>query len=291
MQRYLAVRPVSDTGIRLFCFHHAGAGALAFAGWQRRVGPGVSVLPVRLPGRETRRREDRITDGARLVEELQNDLGPLLDEPHAFYGHSMGALVAYRFAQHRVRTGQRPPRLLSVGACSAPQLPAPLLQTLLRPELPDEELILSLGGHDSIPAPLRNRIGWLTATLATLRADLTLAQDLRQAPVTGLPCPLDAYAGEADPLVPATEVRAWKHCTTHRFRLRPVRGTHFFVRGRDVPRAVGEALRSAGDPATGAAAVPTETPRPDTARADLARQDTTRHDAAPHRAGPRPAHG
>ncbi|MCX2923025.1 thioesterase II family protein [Streptomyces sp. NEAU-W12] len=286
MQRYLAVRPVSGTGIRLFCFHHAGAGALAFAGWQRRVGPGVSVLPVRLPGRETRRREDRITDAARLVEELQDDLGPLLDEPHAFYGHSMGALVAYRFAQHRAHTGQRPPRLLAVGACSAPHLPAPLLQTLLRPELPDEELILSLGGHDSIPAPLRDRIGWLTATLATLRADLALAQNLRQAPVTGLPCPLDAYAGEADPLVPDTEARAWKHCTLHRFRFRPVRGTHFFVRGRDVPRAVGEALRCDGDPTTEPGTAPAETPRP-----DLARQDTARHDAAPHRAGPRPAHG
>ncbi|MFE9770437.1 thioesterase II family protein [Streptomyces sp. NPDC005931] len=231
-------------GIRLFCFHHAGAGALAFAGWQRRVGADVSVLPVRLPGRETRRREDRVTDGARLVDELQSDLGEFLDEPHAFYGHSLGALVAYRFAQYRVAAGLRPPALLAVGACSAPQLPAPLIQTLLRPELPDEELIRSLGGQDSIPAPLRSRIGWLSGTLATLRADLLLAQSLRQPPVTALPCPLDAFAGEVDPLVNATEVHAWKHCTTNRFRFTAVRGTHFFVRGRDVPRAVGEALRS-----------------------------------------------
>ncbi|WP_345034777.1 thioesterase II family protein [Streptomyces sannanensis] len=248
VQRYLAVRPASGRdGVRLFTFHHAGGGAMTFAGWQRRVGPGVSVLPVRLPGRESRRREERITDGARLVEELQSDLGSLLDEPHAFYGHSLGALVAYRFAEHRVCAGLRPPERLAVGACSAPQLPAPLIETLVSPELPDEELILSLGDQQSIPAPLRNRIGWLAGTLATLRADLLLAQDLRSTPVTALPCPLDGYAGEIDPLVSVTEVHAWKHCTTSRFRLRTVRGTHFFVRGRDVPREVGESLRSAFD--------------------------------------------
>ncbi|MFI8965355.1 thioesterase II family protein [Streptomyces sp. NPDC053493] len=259
VQRYLAVRPASGRdGVRLFCFHHAGGGAMTFAGWQRRIGTGVSVLPVRLPGRETRRREERITDGDLLMRELQEDLGELLEEPYAFYGHSLGALVAYRFAEHRIRSGQRPPELLAVGACSAPQLPAPLIETLLSPELPDEQLILSLGDQQSIPAPLRNRIGWLAGTLATLRSDLLLAQNLRSAPVTALPCPLEAFAGEVDPLVSAAEVHAWKHCTTTRFRLRTVRGTHFFVRGRDVPREVGEALRSA---ATGPeAARPDATP-------------------------------
>ncbi|WP_128976631.1 thioesterase II family protein [Streptomyces roseicoloratus] len=263
MQRYLAVRPgPASDGVRLFCFPHAGAGAMSFAGWQKRVGPGVAVLPVRLPGRESRRREERITDGARLVAELQDDLGPLLDEPHAFYGHSLGALVAYRFAEHRVRAGRRPPELLAVGACSAPQLPAPILETLLSPELPDEELITALGDKESIPAPLRNRIGWLAGTLATLRTDLLLAQDLRSTPVTALPCPVEAFAGEVDPLVSAPEVHAWQDCTTTRFRLRTVRGTHFFVRGRDVPRAMGEALRA---PATG--------------------PDAARPGAAPHQAG------
>ncbi|MFF9812496.1 thioesterase II family protein [Streptomyces sp. NPDC014006] len=244
MQRYLAVRPLTgENGIRLFCFHHAGGGAMSFAGWRQRVGPGISALPVRLPGRETRRKDPRITDGARLVEELDADLGGLLDEPYAFYGHSMGALAAYRFAEHRVRTGQRPPELLAVGACSAPQLPSPLVDALLRPELPDEELIASLGGHESIPAPLRSRLSWLHGTLATLRADLFLAQSLRSAPMTPLPCSLAAYASEVDPLVSPAEVRSWEHCTTARFTFRTVLGTHFFVRGRELPRAVGEALR------------------------------------------------
>ncbi|MHC0432323.1 thioesterase II family protein [Streptomyces sp. O3] len=250
MQRYLAVWPESgDSRVRLFCFHHAGGGALSFAGWRQRVGDDVSVLPVRLPGRETLRAQDRITDGERLLNELDRDLGPLLDEPYAFYGHSLGALVAYRLAQRRVRSGHRPPRLLAVGACPAPQLDSPLLNTALSPDLPDAALIQALGDQEAIPAPLRDRPGWLRGTLATLRADLLLARSLRRGPVTPLPCPLDAYAGENDPLLgDGDDVAAWEHCTTARFRFQKVLGTHFFVRDRDVPHAVGETLRSATVP-------------------------------------------
>jgi len=252
VHRYLAVRPKAGaTGTRLLCFHHAGAGALSFAGWLNRVGAGVSVLPVRLPGRETRVREPRITDPGQLVEELQHDLGPLLEEPYAFYGHSMGALVAYRFAQARLAAGLRPPRLLLVGACSAPQLPSALLDRADLDGLDDERLMAAMTDEESMPEALLRRPDRLRTTLDTLRADLRLAQGLREAPIVRLPCPVEAFAGADDRMVTIPQVRAWEHCTSAGFRLRTVPGAHFFVRGREVPRAVGQALDSAAPVTTG----------------------------------------
>ncbi|MER6128497.1 alpha/beta fold hydrolase [Streptomyces sp. NPDC001795] len=246
MHRYLAVRPKAHgAGTRLLCFHHAGAGAMAFAGWRQRVGPDVDVLAVRLPGRETRLREPRITDAGQLVEELQQDLGPLLEEPYALYGHSMGALVAYRFALHRVAAGLRPPRLLLVGACSAPQLPSDLLDRADLDGLTDEQLMEAMADEESMPEVLLRRPDWLRNTLETLRADLLLARGLRVASVHPLPCPVRAFAGRDDRMVTVEEVRAWEHLTGAGFRLRTVPGAHFFVRGREVPQAVGQALRSA----------------------------------------------
>lgn len=250
--RYLAVRPRADgTGTRLLCFHHAGAGALSFAGWSHRVGPEVSVLPVRLPGRETRLREPRITDAGRLMNELRQDLAPLLEQPYALYGHSMGALVAYRFALHLCAAGLRPPRLLLIGACGAPQLPSDLLDRDDLERLPDERLMEAMADEESMPEALRARPGRLRATLDTLRADLLLARDLRAAPVRPLPCPVLAFAGRDDRMVTAEQIRAWEQCTGAGFTLRTVPGAHFFVRGRDVPRAVGRALRSTTPVATG----------------------------------------
>ncbi|MEV0092391.1 alpha/beta fold hydrolase [Streptomyces sp. NPDC050738] len=242
--RYLAVRPNDrPADLTLLCFHHAGAGAMAYAGWQQRVGPGVRVLPVRLPGRESRLREAHITEGALLIEELEADLGPLLSGRHAFYGHSLGALVAYRFAQRRAERGLRPPERLLVGGCPAPHLPSAALG-VLRPELPDGQLIAALGDENSLPGQLLSRPEMLATVLTTLRADLRLAHSLRSLPVTPLPCPLDAFAGQDDALVPAAEIRPWERCTDARFRFRTVAGAHFFVRGRELPRLVGEALRS-----------------------------------------------
>ncbi|MGW6705046.1 thioesterase II family protein [Streptomyces sp. NPDC054956] len=247
MHRYLAVRPpAAPGGIRLFCFHHAGAGAMTFAGWRRAVGPGVSVLPVRLPGRESRLREPRITDGDQLISELDEDLGELLDgpEPYAFYGHSLGAMVAYRFAEHRVRTGRRPPLMVMAGASPAPHLPSAVLDgaRALLPDAPDEELVKALGDEGSLPPELLARPGWLAMTLDTLRSDLRLARSLRSAPVHPLPCPLTAFAGADDRMVAEAEVAAWRDCTTAGFRMWTLAGAHFFVRGAELPRLVGEAL-------------------------------------------------
>ncbi|MFI1534046.1 thioesterase II family protein [Streptomyces anandii] len=246
MHRYLAVRPGAEgTGTRLLCFHHAGAGAMAFAGWRQRAGADVDVLPVRLPGRETRTREPRLTDPTRLVADLQEDLGDLLDGPHAFYGHSMGALVAHRFAQARVAAGLPAPRLLLVGACAAPQLPSALLDRTDLDDLTDERLMEAMADEESLPEVLLRRPDWLRATLDTLRADLLLARGLRGAPARPLPCPIQAFAGRDDRMVTVAQVDAWRHCTSAGFRLRTVPGAHFFVRGREVPRAVGQVLRAA----------------------------------------------
>lgn len=245
VHRFLAARwPADDSARRLLCFHHAGAGAMAFAGWRQRVGPGIAVIPVRLPGRESLRREAPITDADRLIAELTRELGPLLDEPYAFYGHSLGALVAYRFARHLVESGHRAPELVAVGACPAPHLPSPLLTAAVGPDLTDAQLVGLLTDDASVPQALLARRDRLRAMLATLRADLRLAAGLRVGAPVPLPCELWAFAGRDDPMVSVAEVGAWERCTTAPFRLRTVPGGHFFVRGREVPSAVGAALHT-----------------------------------------------
>ncbi|MCW7945641.1 hypothetical protein AAW14_27420 [Streptomyces hygroscopicus] len=218
---------------------------MAFAGWRQRVGPGVAVVPVRLPGRESLRREAPITDADRLLVELTQDLGPLLDGPYGLYGHSLGALVAYRLARHLVETGHRAPALVAVGACPAPHLPSPLLAAGTARNLTDAQLAGLLTDDASVPEALLARRDWLRATLGTLRADLRLAAGLRTAEPAPLPCPLWAFAGRDDPMVSVAQVAAWERCTSSGFHLRTVAGGHFFVRDREVPAAVGAALHSA----------------------------------------------
>ena len=82
-----------DTGVtktlRLFCFPQAGAGAWVFHGWQTQLPEFVEVMPVELPGRNTRIKEPKPRCMHTLVGELADALAPLLEyaslPPHCFF--------------------------------------------------------------------------------------------------------------------------------------------------------------------------------------------------------------
>ncbi|MFE3140642.1 thioesterase II family protein [Streptomyces scopuliridis] len=239
MNHYVAARSLGEKPLNLFCFHHAGAGAMTFARWQRRVGTHISVIPVRLPGRETRLREPRITDAEELMDELGAHLGPLLDRPHAFYGHSLGALVAYRFALRRTTQGHPAPVAVAVGACNAPHLPTAFIDAI---DPTDEWLLRTLTHWGDVPRYLLESPQWLRTTLATLRDDFRLARSLRAASGAPLPCPVPAFAGRDDVIAPPSGMRLWSRYTTAAFALRTVPGGHFFVRDGELPRLLPAAL-------------------------------------------------
>ena len=78
---------------RLFCFPHAGGGArqpVSLAGW--------AAVPVRLPGRESRLAEAPFERMGPLVAALADNIDSYLDRPFAFFGHSMGAAIAFELA-------------------------------------------------------------------------------------------------------------------------------------------------------------------------------------------------
>ncbi|MEV4438288.1 alpha/beta fold hydrolase [Streptomyces sp. NPDC049577] len=236
---YLAVPPREDAALRLFCFHHAGAGALSYARWAARLAPAVSVVPVRLPGRETRLAEPRVTDAARLMRELDEELAPLLDEPYAFYGHSLGGLVAHAYALHHTGRGGTAPRLLAVGACSPPHIGTPLIDSC---GTSDEDIVGFLHHTGGIHGPLAQRPDWLRLTVRVTRDDLALARSLRAAPRRPLPCPLLAIAGRDDEVVPVEAVRAWRACAGDTFRTAVLDGDHFFVRDAALPELLRDEL-------------------------------------------------
>jgi surfactin synthase thioesterase subunit len=220
--------PATDTArLRLFCFHHAGGAASAFNGWQRALGRDVTVIPVQLPGREARIGEPRHRDMAALVRELAEHLGPLLSGGHAFYGHSMGAFVAYALTRLRLRAGHRPPAALLVGASRAPHLPQPLAAAHDLPDGDLARLLVDLGG---VATDLHRHPHWLRAATSLLRDDLTLCASHRHADAEPLPCPIHVFAGDADPLVRIEDATAWARHTRQRCEVHLVPGGHFFTR-------------------------------------------------------------
>lgn len=236
-----AVRP--DAAVRLLCFNHAGGGTVEFRGWSEGLPSHVDVLPVVLPGRETRISERPIDDLGQLVEALLPALLPVVRMgPYAIYGHSMGAWVAFELARALRRARQPMPVHLVVAARRAPHRPArlPALSHLAG----DAFVAAVQERYAAIPDAVRANRELMDLLLPMLRADFALLDGYRYRDEPPLDVPLTALLGQEDRVELAADVRAWsEHARSFDFRALP--GGHFFHKDeRDhVTDVVGGLLR------------------------------------------------
>jgi surfactin synthase thioesterase subunit/glycosyltransferase involved in cell wall biosynthesis len=205
---------------RLFWFPHAGGGAASAQAVYPR------CVPIRLPGRESRLAEAPFERMAPLVEALANAIEPYIAEPFAFFGHSMGAVVAFELARALRRRGLSLPRILIASAARAPQFRR---NHVPPPAANDEELLASV----DIPRELA------PAVLPALRADTTLYRHYVYAEGTPLDCPMRAYGGADDPNIAPHHLEGWREQTTASFAVRLFPGGHFY------PRQSADAFRQA----------------------------------------------
>jgi surfactin synthase thioesterase subunit len=103
----------------LFCFPYAGAGASSLRRWPSRIAD-IQVVPVQLPGREHRIREEPYRDFDTFARDAVDALSPYLDRPYAAIGHCMGALLAHAFTVRAQELGLRLPDRLFVSASLVP---------------------------------------------------------------------------------------------------------------------------------------------------------------------------
>jgi surfactin synthase thioesterase subunit/glycosyltransferase involved in cell wall biosynthesis len=216
----------AEGAVRLFCFPHAGGGALLFHHWSRGLPSGIAVCPVRLPGREGRGSEPGFEDMGKLVETLAEAIAPYADEPFAFFGHSMGAAVSFELARALRARGRRLPAALLVSAARAPQFrrghvppPDPSAAELL-------EELRRLGGVR--PEALENP-EMVRTMLPALCADTALYRRYVYAEQPPLACPIRAYGGAEDPNITREHLDAWRCQTTASFGMRIFPGGHFFI--------------------------------------------------------------
>jgi medium-chain acyl-[acyl-carrier-protein] hydrolase len=213
--------------LRLFCFHHAGAGASTFQPWLAPLASaGVAVCAVQLPGRENRFLEPAHSRLEPLIDALMPQLAPHLDRPFALFGHSMGALVAFEVTRALRATGAPMPAHLHVAGRIAPQLTDPRRRLH---NLSDQELLEELRALGGVPRAVLEDRDLMALALPVLRADLAVNETYRHTPAAPLRVPITAFGGTHDPKVREDELRAWERQTYAGFRTCIVPGDHFFV--------------------------------------------------------------
>lgn len=213
--------------LRLFCVPYAGAGASVYRTWPAGLPDEVEVCAVQPPGREGRYGEPLFTDVHRQALALCEGLLPLLDRPFAFFGHSLGAVVAYEAARLLERDWHRPPAHLVVSGHRAPHLPPshPPIH-----HLPEPEFIEELRRLNGTPAEVFQHAELLGVVLPQLRADLQMAETYTPAPGGRLSAPVLALGSTEDDQVSLATLEPWRTVTTGAFRVAMLPGDHFYLR-------------------------------------------------------------
>ena len=233
----MRARDAPPPQVRVVCFPSAGSGACLFHGWGAVLPDWMEVLPVELPGRNTRTRERmpvRLTEmhssGARgggpvfisrrslpnppqtefnaLIRDLVRDLAPTLCSggmPYALVGHSFGAWVAYELARALPLAGPEhdiDPQGASLAALCD------------EPDAFWRRFEARYGRNPDLQSDVMRRF-----VMPLLRADFTCLESYRGPPAGAAPlaCPLTATGARGDARYTPQQVRAWAQHTTGRF--------------------------------------------------------------------------
>ncbi len=212
--------------LRLFCFPYAGGGPSMFRQWRSQLPEWVDLVPVLLPGRESRISEAPFTNLEPLTETVVEAMASELDVPYALFGHSMGALVAFEAARRLDAGPGRRPSLLLVSGRAAPHSRP---RERMIHQLPDDHFINYLQQVNGTQPEIFEDRSLLDILLPVLRADFTVCETYVYRPGQQLTCPITSFGGLEDLEVAEADVAAWSIHSAARFQLNMLSGGHFFI--------------------------------------------------------------
>jgi surfactin synthase thioesterase subunit len=180
---------------------------------------------VQYPGRQDRRAEPNIDNIPRLADAIFPALRPLTDRPLAFFGHSMGAVLAYEVALRLEQDGAAPLSRLYVSGRRAP--------SRYRPEIVhqqgDEGIIAELQQFNGTNSDLLGDPETLEMILPAIKSDYRAIETYRDTTGRSVNAPIVAIIGDNDPKVTIDEAEAWAEHSTGAFDLRVFPGGHFYL--------------------------------------------------------------
>lgn len=207
---------------RLFCLPFAGGGASVYRGWASLFAAAdIEVCPIELPGRGMRFGEPLLTSVEAVCADLRPTIDTLLDLPAAFFGHSMGAFIAFELA---LAAGSRAAHLFVSAAPSPDVRPRTFIAGLS-----DDGLQRELRRMGGTPPEVLENAELMELLLPVFRADVTLTEAYHRAVGERVSCPLTVFAGVTDDEAPIGETRGWRAFAESGARARDLPYGHFFL--------------------------------------------------------------
>lgn len=213
---------------RVFCFPHAGAGTSSFVPWAYLMSSGIEWSIISYPGRENRLFEQPICNIYNMTQTICEVITPLThDYVFAFYGHSMGALIAFETARALRRNGYRIPTHLYLSGCNPPTDSTTYGGNLANQS--DEDLLARLNSYNGTSKVLLDNPEMMEIFLPILRNDFRVLDSYSYVDEPPLCTNITIFYGTDDQSVNTSKINQWKEHTNRRYKSRGLSGGHFFI--------------------------------------------------------------
>lgn len=209
---------------RLYIFPHAGGTAQFYVPFAKAFTASTRCVAVQYPGRRTGKDMSWFTTIPALVDKICTTLNPQDDSAGqiAFFGHSMGALVAFETAL-RFQACGAPIAALFVSACAAPGR-----MRYAGRGASDADLLGLVAEVTGVNPEFLNDEQFAATLLPTLRG-LKAVASYDCAPDTKVSCPIYASMADDDELCTAEMLTPWGERTTSDFQTAVFPGDHFYM--------------------------------------------------------------
>ncbi|MGP5019074.1 thioesterase II family protein [Vreelandella alkaliphila] len=209
---------------QLICFHFAGGNAEYFLPWKNHLDAQTAVYAVQLPGRGQRLAEGLKTCLHQCADEVVGSLAMLPQRPTFFFGHSMGATLAFETALRWEKRGQSLEHLFISG-----RMPPDQNSGTDYYRRSDQELIEKVSALGGTASDVFACQALRELVMPILRADFEAIETYQRRNFDTLSCPVSALLGRRDTEVRSDEICRWAEVTSGRFEFQGFQGGHFYL--------------------------------------------------------------
>lgn len=218
----------SSKKIKLYCFPFAGGSAYSYNTMAPHLADQIELVPVELPGHGPRFQEPLLDSLEAMAADARKQISDHGEGEFGYFGHSLGASIAFLMAKADAENGGPLPLQLIVSGRPAPSIPFRHTDWHTLPSAQFWQNIRNLGG---VPDEILENDDLRGMFEPILRSDFKAAVNFQTDKPSQLDVPITMIYGVDDELE-EEDVKKWEEETVHPLSVFKFPGNHFYFLDR-----------------------------------------------------------
>lgn len=217
-----------ETAYRIFCLPFAGGAASKYSLWKKYMPNDIEIVPIQIPGRESRIKEplekDLVCLGDKIAEVIRDFESD--GKPFAIFGHSMGGILGFEVTK-KLEEQECFPQICFISSIDC----ISLKNTPSIDALDDQQMLAFISQYGAAEdlTELQKYPKFFQIFMRIIRGDFIMLQNYTINKKIKISTPIYAFYSDEDTVVNKKSMTEWKKMTKNSFGCRCFSGNHFYL--------------------------------------------------------------